>query len=519
MKLKRRFCTALLVLLTLMITAPAILGQEDVKTNSRKTPRYKLVDLGTFGGRASYVNPPWSLGAPHQMNRRGVTVGSAATSVPTSFGCPFCDGLDGQVFSVFHAFKWSGGVLKDLGALPGELTNSVATSINAEGSVVGHSENGKIDPLTGTRELRAVLWKDGKVRNLGTFGGNQSLVGDINDHGQIVGYALNTTPDPFSWIGAFLGSSNSTQTRAFLWENGHKRDLGTLGGPDAVAGSVNERGEVIGISYTNSTPNLTTGLPTVAAFLWRRGKMIDLGNFGGHFTGISQINNRGQVIGTSNLPGDKFYDPFLWEDGKLIDLYTSSVGGNPYTVNALNDASQLVGAGAFPDHPYDAYLWKKGVATDLGFLDGDCYSEAFVIGSKGQIAGESYPCTLDSQRPFLWQDGTMYDLNDVIQAPPGVRFTQAFVINDRGEIGGIGTPPGCDFDEDCGHAMVLIPCSGRFIDRDCDPREMFTVRGIASPQPQKIASAASRVVPSRELAARIQAKYKRNGGFSTPRRN
>jgi probable HAF family extracellular repeat protein len=148
---------------------------------------------------------------------------------------------------------------------------------------------------------------------------------------------------------------------------------------------VNERGEVIGVSYTNSTPNLTTGLPTVAAFLWRRGKMIDLGNFGGNFTGITQINNRGQVIGTSNLPGDEFYDPFVWEDGKLIDLYTSSVGGNPYTVNAINEAGQLVGAGAFGDHPYDAYLWKKGVANDLGFLEGDCYSEAIVIGSKGEI--------------------------------------------------------------------------------------------------------------------------------------
>ncbi len=62
-------------------------------------------------------------------------------------------------------------------------------------------------------------------------------------------------------------------------------------------------------------------------------------------------------------------------------------------MNAINEPGQAVGAGAFADHPYDAYVWKKGVATDLGFLEGDCYSEAFVIGSKGQIAGESYPCT------------------------------------------------------------------------------------------------------------------------------
>jgi len=247
--------------------------------------------------------------------------------------------------------------------------------------------------------------------------------------------------------------------------------------------------------------------------------MIDLGNFGGTFTGIAQINNRGQVIGASNLPGDEFNDPFVWEDGKLIDLYASSVGGNPYTVNAINDAGQLVGAGAFGDHPYDAYLLERGVANDLGFLEGDCYSEAIVIGSKGQIAGESYPCTLDSQRPFLWQDGTMYDLNDVIQAPSGFRFTQAFVINDRGEIGGIGTPPGCDFDEDCGHAMVLIPCSEGFHEPDCEGEsETAAVRGVAALPKQNTASAADRVIPSRDLAARIQAKYRRNEGFFNPRR-
>jgi probable HAF family extracellular repeat protein len=228
------------------------------------------------------------------MNRFGTTVGSSATLVPSSAGCPFCNGLDGQVPTVFHAFKWRNGRTKYLGALPGDDTNSVAISINDQGMAIGHSENGLIDPLIGARELRAVLWKDERIRSLGTFGGNHSLAADINNRGQIVGYALNTTPDPFSWIGVFLGSSNSTQTRAFLWENGYKRDLGTLGGPDAAAGRVNDRGEVAGISCTNSIANPTTGLPTVAAFLWRRGKMIDLGNFGGNFSGIAQINNRGQ---------------------------------------------------------------------------------------------------------------------------------------------------------------------------------------------------------------------------------
>jgi hypothetical protein len=45
---------------------------------------------------------------------------------------------------------------------------------------------------------------------------------------------------------------------------------------------------------------------------------------------------------------------------------------------------------------------------------------------------------------------------------PGTYFTQPFVINDRGEIGGIGVEPGCDMDEVRGHAFVLIPSSNHF---------------------------------------------------------
>ena len=158
------------------------------------------------------------------------------------------------------------------------------------------------------------------------------------------------------------------------------------------------------------------------------------------------------------------------------------------------------------------------MANDLGFLEGDCYSEAIVISSKGQIAGESYPCTLDSQRPFLWQDGTMYDLNDVIQTPSGFRFTQAFVINDRGEIGGIGTPPGCDFDEDCGHAMVLIPCSPADNDFECNDsvKNTSNVARANVSASGKTPLTASENLAGRELAARLQSRFGRRHIFGLP---
>jgi probable HAF family extracellular repeat protein len=425
-----------------------------------KHHHYQLIDIGTFGGPASYINNQISLGAPNQINSRGAAVGAAATSIPAppNSNDPICQGQDGIVPFVFHAFKWQDGAVTDLGTLPGDDNCSVATSINANGEIAGYGENGLVDPLTGIREDRALVWENGEMIDLGTFGGNESVLGNINNRGQVAGSATNTIPDPFSIYYLLMGLTTGTQTRAFLWQNGQKQDLGTLGGPDAAAFFVNERGQVSGISYTNSTPNPTTGLPTQDPFLWDKGRMIDIGTLGGTYGIGGYLNNRGDVAGYSNLAGDQTSHPFIWRGGILSDLSTSTIGGSPITVNQLNDNGDLVGAAAFPDEPYQAYLWRKGVATELGHLEGDCDSEAVALNSRSQVVGYSVACDFSSQRSFLWENGSMVDLNTLIPPDSGLKLVEALAINDRGEIAGGGHPPGCQHDASCGHAYVLIPC-------------------------------------------------------------
>jgi len=34
------------------------------------------------------------------------------------------------------------------------------------------------------------------------------------------------------------------------------------------------------------------------------------------------INNSGEVVGVSDLSGDKTFDAFLWKNGKMYDLHT-----------------------------------------------------------------------------------------------------------------------------------------------------------------------------------------------------
>jgi probable HAF family extracellular repeat protein len=130
------------------------------------------------------------------------------------------------------------------------------------------------------------------------------------------------------------------------------------------------------------------------------------------------------------------------------------------TADAINDAGEIVGTAFFPNQeaPH-AYLWKDGVAKNLGTVNGDCFSEAFAINSRGQVVGQSFNCVTSTGRTFLW---------DNMFVPPGtgLQLVEAVAINDRGEIVGDLVPPDCGGgivptqgnDAKCGHAFVLVPC-------------------------------------------------------------
>src|SRR5437660_2326558 len=79
--------------------------------------RYKLIDIGTFGGPVSYI--AGNETGHRQLNNRGIVAGTADISTPDpNAGNPdLC--LNPDCFFLSHAFLWQNGVLTDLGTLPG----------------------------------------------------------------------------------------------------------------------------------------------------------------------------------------------------------------------------------------------------------------------------------------------------------------------------------------------------------------------------------------------------------------
>ena len=511
--MKARMSNVLLIVIAIStVSSAARLTAQGASTpvNNAQHHHYKFIDLGTLGGPHSYgaVNGDgFSL-----LNNSGVVASYADLFTPDPKQAYFC--YDSDCYQA-HAFQWKDGVISDLGALPVN-NNSAAGSINARGWMTGQSESDVIDPVLGIPEFHGVLWKAGQIIDLGTLpGGTESLGIYVNDSGQVIGFStVATTQDPVGFFGF--------PTHTFIWEDGKKTDIGTLGGANTFPGATcrNQPEDlVVGGSTTSTTINSNTGLPDADPFLWHKGKMVDLGSLGGT-NGFAQCaNQRHQVIGMSSLAanpaacdfpvfnsGGSGCHAFFWEDGLIKDLGT--LGGDNSEAIWLNEAGEVVGSADLPgpagNQTHDAVVWIKGEIHDLGVVPGDACSRGRGLNSRGQAVGGSSDCH-SFLHAFLWDNGgPIIDLNTVIQPGTGYQLTNAFNINDRGEILAKAAPLGFtpNDDADLGHLALLIPCDADHPDiESCDYSMVEAYAAQTSVSARRTPAAAQQISDSSHLGA------------------
>jgi probable HAF family extracellular repeat protein len=337
---------------------------------------YRIVQLPTLGGSEAFAN--W-------INDRGWVAGSAD--------------LTGGHHE--HAFVWRDNTIHDLGTLGGN--NSLAWPVNDRGAVGGDSVTSTNDPL---RENFCHFNIDGKAEftkhtcggyvllrdvmtALPTLGGNNSQVFGMNNSGKVVGAAETGRQDPTCTAPQVL------DFEAVVW-GPHGKQIQQLppltGDPVGAAVAINDSGEVVGGSGICAPISPAIG---AHALLWRHGKPKNLGGFGGQMSNLAwDINDRGHIVGFSDLSGDTVTHAFLWKDGKM---------------------------------------------TDLGTLPGDVFSFAFGINERDQIVGESCDASFNC-RAFVRQDGVMNDLNALVPHS-SLSLTLAESINKDGEITGIAYDP------------------------------------------------------------------------------
>ena len=151
----------------------------------------------------------------------------------------------------------------------------------------------------------------------------------------------------------------------------------------------------------------------------------------------------------------------LWDNGNVIDI--GNLGVELWnTPMALNQQGDIVGfLGTDPTDLDGNYLrgfvWskKEGIRVIAPLpLAGHISSQANGINERGQVVG--FSCTIDSDcRAFLWENGVLKNLNDLVA--PGFTGVLLFAqdINDQGEITGRAFDPATGLRR----AFVAVPVS------------------------------------------------------------
>jgi probable HAF family extracellular repeat protein len=361
-----------------------------------QTPRYTITDLGALGPN----------GQPYSIANNGLIGGTAVLSGAAEHAVLFYKGQKGDL-----ATPGLGG------------QNSVVYSANERGQAVGQAETSTHDPngedfcgfkalgqpAAGTTCL-PFLWQYAVMSPLPTLGGSNGTALMVNKSGTVAGYAENTTVDPK------CPAPQKFQFKPVIWENGEVQELPTSSGnPEGMAYAINDSGQVVGASGSCAPFSVLTGLymQPLHALLWEPGTVTDLGSLGGTGQGNGiiphGINNQGQVVGYSDLKGNANFHAFLWARGTGMQ--------------------------------------------DLGTLTGDANSLATAINDTGDVVGVSLDANFNP-RAFLWENGTMTDLNTLVPANSPLHLMLACAINSSGQIVGFAVTSSGE-----GHEFLLSPSS------------------------------------------------------------
>jgi probable HAF family extracellular repeat protein len=172
--------------------------------------------------------------------------------------------------------------------------------------------------------------------------------------------------------------------------------------------------------------------------------VTDIGTMGGASSVAHDVNNAGQVVGYSLMPGG-IYHAFLWQDGTMRDLGT--LGGEYSDAYAINDSGQLVG-----QTDGHAFLWQQGVMNPLGELPEvpsatPRHSEAVGINRYGQAVGTvtvtvSSPTWDTFKIPVIWNNGVATEIFPRSLVFGGDRFQATTGINDHGDVVGVRSSGG-----------------------------------------------------------------------------
>jgi probable HAF family extracellular repeat protein len=317
---------------------------------------------------------------------------------------------------------------------PAGSTDVVAQAINNPGDVVGTAA---VSDGQGGQVRQYFVWHNGSASIIPSIGTVEGLNGGpgfgITDSGLVAGCSID-----------------GNQWQCFIVNQGAVTGLPDLtfmqfkpcGGSDAVVGTTTGQ-----IQYSDANNNPSSA-PTTRVGLWFNGVITDLGptdpNAFGVQAAAASISDSGQYI--CGWGGTLWDDISIHPQALLMtrDGNATALGGLSLPwgwATDVNNAGHAVGAAYVDQNTYHAALWRNG-ATDLA-PSGWQWSMSLAINNTDQVVGYGWDANGRSI-PFLWNAGTLVDLNTLVDAngvAGPVTLDVAYDINDAGQIVASGIGP------------------------------------------------------------------------------
>ncbi len=315
------------------------------------------------------------------------------------------------IFSLLAPLAWASPsyVLTNLGVTLPTSAGSVAKAINNQGQIViSSAEN------TGPA---AYLWDGGFVSKIGSASSTFNVT-DINELGQVVG------------TGGFFGIG----VRAYRWDQTTGLTFlnplgGYAGSRESVASGVNNLGHVAG---------RTTGVyEPYGASWWNSSGSIQALDRWGTLSEAEDINDAGTIVGSRDVwsNSNKYKEGFVWNaNSGFVEIGT--LGGNESYAVSLNENGSVVGGAKNSDGVSKPFFWTS--------TDGmrELITPSYVIGAQARslnnndnVVGDISTSGGETHAAF-WNGSDFFDLNDLVDLDEGWTLTNAWDINDKGQIVG-----------------------------------------------------------------------------------
>ena len=189
-------------------------------------------------------------------------------------------------------------------------------------------------------------------------------------------------------MGFAEGAGNGHATR-FSGTGSNNIDLGTLGRANSTAYAVNNSGQIVG--------KATTARQADRATLFG-GTNFDLGTLGGFNSSAYGINDAGHIVGDAALAGNGAFHATLFSGTGSNNIDLGTLGGTNSHAYAINSSGQIAGNSQYVigDSGYHAFIYVNGTMTDLNDLivSGSGVSNVRLEDNGGRVPGANVSTTL-----------------------------------------------------------------------------------------------------------------------------